>query len=92
VCQRVGNPSRRDEMTLEPQLTLQVFEKWDIDFVGPINPPGKRTRPRYIITSIKYLTRWVEARVVKDRSEATPMSCNPLLLLRVILHLLRRFC
>jgi hypothetical protein len=27
VCQRVGKPSRRDEMPLAPQLTLQAFEK-----------------------------------------------------------------
>jgi hypothetical protein len=51
VCQRVGKPSIRDEMPLAPQLKLQVFKKWAIDFVGPINPPGKHTGARYIITA-----------------------------------------
>jgi hypothetical protein len=49
VCQRVGKPSRRDEIPLAPQLTLQAFEKWAIDFVGPINPLEKCTGARYII-------------------------------------------
>jgi transposase InsO family protein len=39
--------------------------------VGPINPPGKRTGERYIITVTEYLTRWVEAREVKDCSATT---------------------
>jgi hypothetical protein len=30
VFQRVGKPSRRDEMPLAPQLTLQAFAKWAI--------------------------------------------------------------
>jgi hypothetical protein len=27
VCQRVGKPSRRDEIPLRPQVTLKVFDK-----------------------------------------------------------------
>jgi hypothetical protein len=58
-------------MSLAPQLTLQEFDKWAIDFVGPINPLGKHTGSRYIITVTQYLTRWAEAREVKDCSATT---------------------
>jgi hypothetical protein len=58
-------------MPLSPQLTLQEFEKWAIDFVGPINPPRKRTRVIYIITVTEYLTIWAEVREFKDYSETT---------------------
>eukprot|EP00253_Pinus_taeda_P035482 PITA_35482 len=46
-------------------MTLQPFEKWANDFVGPIEPQGK-TGARYIITITEYLTRWAQAQPVKD--------------------------
>jgi len=62
----MSRPSQRDAMALTLQVSLQPFKKWAIDFVGPIQPPGKKTGARYIITAIEYLTRWVEAQPVKD--------------------------
>eukprot|EP00253_Pinus_taeda_P026246 PITA_26246 len=73
VCQRIGKPSQRDEKPLNPQMTLQPFERWAIDFVGPIQPQGK-TGARYIITVMKYLTRWVEAQPVKDCTGTTTVN------------------
>ena len=52
-------------MPLAPQITLQAFDKWAVDFVGPIIPPGRRSSTRYIITVADYLTIWVEATPVK---------------------------
>jgi hypothetical protein len=39
-----------------------------VDFIGPINPPTKHSKARYIITTIDYLTWWDEAEVVQDCS------------------------
>ena len=58
-------------MPLVPHITLQEFDKWFIDFVRPISPIGERTGAQYIITTTNYLTRWVEATVVKDCTFAT---------------------
>ena len=56
---------------MAPQLTLYEFEKWAIDFVGPINPLGKHTGARYIITATEYLNKWDKEEPVIDCSVDT---------------------
>ena len=58
-------------MPLQLQMALQTFNKWAIDFVGPINPPRKKTCGRYIITATDYVTRWAEAQEVRDFTAET---------------------
>jgi len=57
-------------MPLNATVSLQPFEKWVINFVRSIQPPGKKTSVCYIITKIEYLTRWAEAQLVKDFTRA----------------------
>jgi len=40
-CERVGKPTPSNEIPLQPQVLIEPFEKWALDFVGPINPPSK---------------------------------------------------
>eukprot|EP00253_Pinus_taeda_P001443 PITA_01443 len=59
----MGKPTPRDEIPLQPQLTLEPFDKWGMDFIRPTNPPlGQK---KYIIVCTNYLTKWVETKVVK---------------------------
>eukprot|EP00253_Pinus_taeda_P006924 PITA_06924 len=50
-------------MPLQPQVTLKPFEKWGMDFVGPINPPLRQRS--YIIVCTDYLTKWAETKEIK---------------------------
>ena len=61
-------------MLLVLQVTLQPFDKWAVDFVGPINMPGKCTSSCYTITATDYLTRWEEAKLVIDCTYVTVAS------------------
>jgi hypothetical protein len=38
-CQRMGKPVRDDEMPLQTQVLIEPFERWALDFKGPISPP-----------------------------------------------------
>jgi hypothetical protein len=63
-CQIMGKPTRRNEIPLKPLVSLEPFEKWGMEFIGPIDPPsGKKN---HILVCIDYLTKWVEVKAMKD--------------------------
>ena len=58
----MGRPTKSDEMPLQPQVVVTPFDKWDIDFVGPIelSSHGKS----YILVYTDYATKWVETQAM----------------------------
>lgn len=57
-CQRLGNIGRRNEMPLNVNLMVEIFDVWGIDFMGPFpNSFGFE----YILLAVDYVSKWVEA-------------------------------
>jgi hypothetical protein len=57
-CQRLGALTRKHEMPQTSILTVEVFDCWGIDFMGPFpNSHGFL----YILLAVDYVSKWVEA-------------------------------
>ena len=69
-CQRTGTPAFQNHWPLTSIVSLAPFEKWGIDFIGPINPVSA-WKNRYIILATDYATKWVEARSTKRKDAVT---------------------
>ena len=57
-CQRLGKLSRRHMMPLSPNLVVELFDVWGIDFMGPFPTSYGHT---YILVGVDYVSKWVEA-------------------------------
>ena len=56
-------------MPLQPQLVLEPFDRWALDFVGSIIHHSRKKS--YILVCIDYMTKWVEdVALVKSNDQA----------------------
>ena len=62
-CQSMGSRILKPELR-KTILAFDIFEKWGIDAIGPL-PTTSRGRC-YILTGVDYLSRWTEAKAVKQ--------------------------
>ncbi|KAL4271777.1 hypothetical protein GQ457_13G016270 [Hibiscus cannabinus] len=65
-CQRTGNISRRNKMSLQYILEVELFDVWGIDFMGPFRSSHGDL---YILLAVDYVSKWVEA-IATPRNDA----------------------
>ena len=54
----MGKIGRKYMMPLRPIIVVDIFDAWDIDFMGPFsNSFGNK----YILVCVDYVSKWVEA-------------------------------
>ena len=55
----MGCPGQANEMLLQPQLVVEPFKRWALEFVGPFNLASNQKSQ--ILVATDYVTKWVEA-------------------------------
>jgi hypothetical protein len=58
---------QEDEMSLQPHVLIKPFEKWALDFEGPIFLMSRKKK--YILVCTDYVTKWVEPKPLLHDNE-----------------------
>ncbi|CAL2258260.1 unnamed protein product [Prunus armeniaca] len=61
-CQRTGNIGAKDQMPQTPIFSVEIFDVWGIDFMGPF--PSSHGF-NYILLAVDYVSKWVEAKATR---------------------------
>ncbi|MCO5583145.1 hypothetical protein L7F22_037053 [Adiantum nelumboides] len=72
TCQRCApKPSRLANRPLQVSMAWLPYERWGIDFVGPITPTAQPSGARYLLVATDYATKWAEVAPTKGCTAAT---------------------
>lgn len=63
----MGHPGKSNEMPLHLQLVIEPFERWTLDFVGPIKPSSNQKS--HILVAKEYVTKWAEVAALPKATE-----------------------
>ncbi|CAN6707369.1 unnamed protein product [Malus baccata var. baccata] len=61
-CQRTGNIGPKQQMPQTPIFSVEIFDVWGIDFIGPF-PSSQGFL--YILLAVDYVSKWVEAKATR---------------------------
>src|SRR5205085_11105855 len=71
TCQKMKAPEKVEP--LQSVIPIGTMKKWGIDMIGPITPQTVEGN-RFLIVAIDYLTKWPEAKAVRDKRAETIAS------------------
>ena len=67
-CQRWGDEIYISHQSLHPTMAPYPFHNWELDFIGPINPPTEGFI--WILVVIELFTKWVETVAMKKATDS----------------------